>query len=122
MFIGVSDREKERGNQRQLKETQRITEDLQNYNDWLRIAGWYIVCSAVYFALNSSELLNLYVSVLAIYMFLLHKFTATVCSQLICCSIICTQYNIIIFGDISYWSMSHREYSWFHVCMVCLGS
>ncbi len=60
VFIGVSDREKERGNQRQLKETQRITEDLQNYNDWLRIAGWYIVCSVVYFALNSSELLNLY--------------------------------------------------------------
>ena len=41
-----------------MKETQRITEDLQNYNDWLRIAGWYIVCADVYFAVEFSLLVR----------------------------------------------------------------
>ncbi len=77
VFIGVSDREKERGNQRQMKETQRITEDLQNYNDWLRIAGWYIVCADVYFAVEFSLLVRWWII----------PVTLTVWSYLISCYI-----------------------------------
>ena len=39
VFLGVSEREEEYGKSRKLKEKQRINEDLQNYNDWLKIAG-----------------------------------------------------------------------------------
>ena len=39
VFIGVSDREEEHGKIRRLKAKKLMEDDLQNYNDWLRIAG-----------------------------------------------------------------------------------
>ena len=41
VFIGMSDRQEERGNIRRLKETSRINEDIENYKDWMKKAGKY---------------------------------------------------------------------------------
>ena len=42
VFIGVSDREEEHGKIRRLNAKKLMEDDLQNYNDWLRIAGIHI--------------------------------------------------------------------------------
>ena len=41
VFIGVSDRQEERGNIRRLKETTRINEDIKSYKDWMKKAGTF---------------------------------------------------------------------------------